>query len=150
MMSASLDAGVNLFDTADSYADGASETIVGSVLDRIGRRDDVVLATKCGMRVGAGANEVGATRLHIRRSVERSLRRLRTDRIDLFQIHRAYLDPRPEETLLALDALAREGKLLAVGSSNFPAWFLMESLALSDRHGWIAYTSEQPPYNLLD
>src|SRR5207244_4158406 len=99
-----------------------------------------------GMQIGSDANAQGASRLHIRRSVERSLRRLRTDRIDLFQIHRAFLDTSPEETLHTLDALAREGKILAIGSSNFPAWFLMESLAVSDRHGWIAYASEQPPY----
>jgi 1-deoxyxylulose-5-phosphate synthase len=150
MLLRALDAGVNLVDTADVYTAGASERVVGDILRRSGRRDEVVLATKFGLTAGPTPNDVGASRRHIVRSCERSLRNLGVEHIDLYQLHRPYFDTAPEETLAALDALVRAGKVLQIGSSTHPAWYLMECLAVSDRHGWARYVSEQSPYNLLD
>ncbi len=150
MLLTALDAGVNLVDIADVYAAGESERMVGSILKRSGRRDEVLIATKCGMDVGPHVNDRGGSRRHIVRSCEKSLRSLGTDRIDLFQLHRPFFDTAPDETLGALDSLVRAGKVLAIGSSTHPAWFLMECLALSDRHGWARYVTEQAPYNMLD
>jgi aryl-alcohol dehydrogenase-like predicted oxidoreductase len=145
-----LDAGINLVDTADIYHHGESERIVGRVLASSGRRDEVILATKCGLIAGDGPNDKGASRRHIIASCEGSLRRLGTDRIDLFQLHRPFFGTAPEETLSALDQLVRQGKVINIGSSTHPAWFLLECLQLSDRYGWAGYVTEQSPYNLLD
>src|SRR5947207_6075107 len=145
-----LDAGVNFVDTADVYTGGESERIVGEVLERSGRRDDIVLATKVGIASGEDLNDRGASRRHIVRSCEQSLRRLRTDRIDLYQLHRPSFDIDPQETLRAFDDLVHAGKVLNVGCSTHPAWYVRECLAVSERHGWVRYVSEQPPYNLLD
>jgi 1-deoxyxylulose-5-phosphate synthase len=150
MLHAALDAGVNLVDTADLYHAGTSEEIVGDLLARSGRRDEVLVATKCGMDVGPTANDRGASRRHIVASCERSLRRLRTDRIDLYQLHRPFFEVAPEETLGAFDQLVRAGKVIDIGSSTHPAWFLMECLSVSERERTVRYVSEQPPYNLLD
>jgi aryl-alcohol dehydrogenase-like predicted oxidoreductase len=145
-----LDAGVNFVDTADVYTGTESERIVGEVLERSGRRDDVVLATKVGLPSGPDQNDRGASRRHIVHSCEASLRRLRTDRIDLYQLHRPSFAIRPEETLRAFDDLVSAGKVVNVGCSTHPAWYVRECLAVSDAHGWVRYVSEQPPYNLLD
>jgi len=145
-----LDAGVNFVDTADVYTGGESERIVGEVLERHGRRDGIVLATKVGIPSGPDSNQRGGSRRHIVRSCDESLRRLRTDRIDLYQLHRPALDTDPEETLRAFDDLVRAGKVLNIGCSTHPAWYVRECLAVSERHGWARYVSEQPPYNLLD
>lgn len=150
MLLSALDAGINMVDTADLYSAGASEKLVGEVLERAGRRDSVLIATKCGMPVGPTVNDSGSSRHHIVASCERSLRRLRTDRIDLYQIHRPSFVTAPEETLAALDQLVRDGKVIDIGSSTHPAWFVMECLAVSARYGWSRYVSEQSPYNLLD
>ena len=150
MLLAALDAGINFIDTADVYTGGNSERIVGEVLERAGKRDDIVLATKVGIPSGPGPNNQGASRRHIVRSCEASLTRLRTDRIDLYQLHRPLFDIDPEETLGAFDDLVRAGKVINIGCSTHPAWFVHECLAVSDKRGWARYVSEQPPYNLLD
>jgi aryl-alcohol dehydrogenase-like predicted oxidoreductase len=145
-----LDAGINFVDTADVYTGGNSERVVGDVLDRSGRRDDIVLATKVGLPSGPDANDRGASRRHIVQSCEASLRRLKTDRIDLYQLHRPSFHIDPEETMRAFDDLVHAGKVLEVGCSTHPAWYVRECLAVSDQRGFVRYVSEQPPYNLLD
>lgn len=145
---AALDAGCNLIDTADVYHDGASEIVVGKAL--ADRRDRVVLATKVHGRTGPGANDLGNSRLHILRGCDASLRRLRTDYIDLYQVHRPSPEIPIDETLGALTDLVRAGKVRYVGCSTHPAWMVMEALAASERFGLARYVSEQPPYNLLD
>jgi aryl-alcohol dehydrogenase-like predicted oxidoreductase len=143
-----LDRGVNLFDTANMYNAGRSEEVVGRAL--AGRRHRVVLATKFHYRMGDGPNDQGNSRLHILKACEDSLRRLGTDYIDLYQVHRPEADVPVEETLGALTDLVRGGKVRYVGCSTHPAWMVMEALAVSERHGLARYISEQPPYNLLD
>jgi len=145
-----LDAGVNFIDTANSYNTGESERIVGQALKENGRRDQVVLATKVHGKVGPGPNDGDASRYHIVRACEDSLRRLQTDHIDLYQLHRPSLTIPQDETLRAFDDLIRAGKALYIGCSNHAAWMVMEALAISDRHGLARYISAQPPYNLLD
>lgn len=148
IMHAAFAAGLNLVDTANVYNEGRSEIIVGKGF--AGRRDQVILATKVHGRTGDGPNDGGTSRLHILRACDDSLRRLGTDYIDLYQIHR----PRPEipieETLGALTDLVRAGKVRYIGCSTHPAWMVMEALAVSERRGFARYISEQPPYNLLD
>ncbi|MFC8568228.1 aldo/keto reductase [Streptomyces sp. NPDC057245] len=141
-----LDAGINFLDTADAYAD--SEEVVGKALE--GRRDDVVLATKFGRPVGEDPNRRGTSRRWIMKAVENSLRRLRTDHIDVYQIHR--LDPSTdfEETLSALTDLVRSGKVRAVGSSNTPASDLVEAQWVAERRNLERLRTEQPPYSLLN
>jgi aryl-alcohol dehydrogenase-like predicted oxidoreductase len=142
-----LDAGGNFIDTADAYSGTASEEICGKAM--VGRRTQIVLATKCTMPMGTGPNDKGASRKHIRESCDASLRRLRTEYIDLYQIHCEDLWTPLEETLAALDDLVRAGKVLYVGASNFRAYRLMKALAISDHHGWSRFASLQPQYNLL-
>jgi aryl-alcohol dehydrogenase-like predicted oxidoreductase len=143
-----LDAGINVIDTADVYSFGESEEIVGKALAG-GRRDDVVLATKVGLPWDDGPNRGGASRRWIMQSVENSLRRLGTDRIDLYQIHR--LDPTTDidETLGALSDLQSQGKIRAFGASTVPASEIVEAQWVAERHGRERFRSEQPPYNLL-
>ena len=143
-----LEAGINFIDTADVYSAGESERIVAKALQ--GRRDDVVLATKVHGRMGDGPNDAGNSRVHILRACEDSLRRLGTDYIDLYQIHRPSPEIPIEETLGALTDLVRAGKVRYIGCSTHPAWMVMEALAASERRGFARYVSEQPPYNLLD
>lgn len=145
-----LDAGLNLIDTANSYNNGESEAIIGRVLAASGRRHEVVLATKAHFPTGPGPNERGNSRLHLVRACEDSLRRLRSDHIDLYQIHRPDPYTPVEETLAALSDLVRQGKLRYVGCSTHPAWRVMEALMVSELRGYVRYVSEQPPYNLLD
>ncbi len=142
-----LDAGGNFIDTADAYSGTISEEICGKAM--ASRRSSIVLATKCTMPTGSGPNYRGASRKHIRESCDASLRRLRTDYIDLYQIHAEDLWTPLEETLRALDDLVRAGKVLYVGASNFRAYRLMKALALADGHGWSRFVSLQPQYNLL-
>ncbi len=148
IVDAALDAGINFVDTADMYHGGRSEEAVGKAL--AGRRDRVVLATKAHYRVGDGPNDEGNSRLHILRACEQSLRRLQTDYIDLYQVHRPSPEIPVEETLDALTDLVRAGKVRYIGCSTHPAWMVMEALAVSERRGLARYVSEQPPYNLLD
>lgn len=147
---AALDAGINFIDTADYYNAGESERIVGRALQ--GRRDRVILATKFHypMPGDEDPNGRGNSRRHVLQAVEASLRRLGTDWIDLYQVHRPDFDTPHEETLRALDDLVTQGKVRYIGSSTFPAWKVMEGLGISERHGWVPYATEQPPYNLLD
>ena len=126
-----LDAGINLFDTADVYSAGLSEEILGEVLE--GRRDDVLVATKARMPMGDGPNDAGLSRHHLIRSCEASLRRLRTDHIDLYQVHEWDGQTPLEETLDALDTLVRDGKVRYVGCSNYAGWQLMKALGVSER-----------------
>jgi aryl-alcohol dehydrogenase-like predicted oxidoreductase len=149
MVHKSLDAGINIIDTADEYAGGESERIVGKALAPA-RRKKVILATKVHFPMSEDPNDQGNSRLHIMNAVEDSLRRLQTDWIDLYQIHRAVFDVPQDETLWALDDLVRQGKVRYIGSSTFPAWMVMEALAISERLHLARYVTEQPPYNLLD
>jgi 1-deoxyxylulose-5-phosphate synthase len=145
-----LDAGINFIDTANVYNGGESERIVGKALQENGQRDQVVLATKVHGQVGEGPNDQGNTRYHIIKACEDSLRRLQTDRIDLYQLHRPSLTIPQDETLRALDDLVRAGKVRYVGCSTHPAWMVMEGLATSEKYNLARFVSEQPPYNLLD
>ncbi|HVP68704.1 MAG TPA: aldo/keto reductase [Anaeromyxobacteraceae bacterium] len=142
-----LDAGVNFVDTADVYGGGDSETMVGRALE--GRRHDVVLATKVRGRTGPGPNQVGLSRLHIVEAAEASLRRLGTDYIDLYQIHRADLLTNLEDTLRALDDLVRAGKVRYVGCSNLDAWVLMKSLGVSRAQNLERFRASQSYYSLV-
>jgi len=142
-----LDAGINFIDTANVYSDGESETIVGEALR--GRRDEVVLATKVHGSMGDGANDRGNSRAHIMREVENSLRRLGTDYIDLYQIHRPERETPIEETLRALNDLVRDGKVRYIGSSTYAAWELVESYWVSDKRALARFECEQPPYSIF-
>jgi aryl-alcohol dehydrogenase-like predicted oxidoreductase len=144
---AALDAGINFVDTADVYAAGQSEEIVGRALK--GRRDEVVLATKVHGQMGPGPNDRGNSRLWILREVENSLRRLQTDHIDLYQLHRPDPDTDIEETLGALTDLIRAGKVRYVGSSTYPAWQIVEAQWAAERRGLERYVCEQPPYSIF-
>jgi aryl-alcohol dehydrogenase-like predicted oxidoreductase len=142
-----LDAGLNFVDTANVYSNGESEEIVGQALR--GHRDQVVLATKVHGEMGPGPNDRGNSRVHILREVEHSLRRLQTDYIDLYQIHRPDPDTPIEETLRALDDLVHSGKVRYIGSSTFAAWELVESYWVSDRSNLARFACEQPPYSIF-
>jgi len=145
-----LEAGINFIDTANVYNAGESERVVGAALQANGRRDEVVLATKVYGQVGQGPNEQGVSRYHLIKACEDSLRRLQTDRIDLYQLHRPSLTVPQDETLRAFDDLIRAGKVRYIGASTHPAWMVMEALAASEKYNLARYISEQPPYNLLD
>jgi aryl-alcohol dehydrogenase-like predicted oxidoreductase len=147
ILHAALDGGVNFVDTADVYSAGQSEEIVGRALK--GRRDEVVLATKVHGEMGKGQNERGNSRLWITREIENSLRRLGTDHIDLYQIHRPEADTDIEETLGALTDLQRQGKIRYFGSSTFPGWQLVESHWTAERRGLSRFRTEQPPYSIF-
>lgn len=141
-----IDAGINLIDTADRYGD--SEEVVGKAL--AGRRDEVVLATKAGMPMGEGPNERGASRRWITTAVENSLRRLGTDHIDVYQLHRPDPDTDLEETLSVLTDLVRAGKVRAIGSSTTPASTLVQAQWVAERAGLQRFRTEQPPYSVLN
>jgi aryl-alcohol dehydrogenase-like predicted oxidoreductase len=142
-----IDAGINFIDTADVYSRGESEEIVGKALK--GRRDDVVLATKFALPMGADANESGGSRRWIFKAVEDSLRRLDTDYIDLYQMHRPDPATDVDETLAALSELVRSGKVRQIGSSTFPAELIVEAQWAAARGGHRRFTSEQPRYSIL-
>ena len=141
-----LDAGINFIDTADVYSAGESETMVGKAI--AGRRHDLVLATKVRGRMGQGPNQVGLSRVHIINSVEASLKRLGTDYIDLYQIHRYDWLTNIEDTLRTLDDLVRAGKVRYIGCSNLPAWYLMKSLAVSREQRLERFKCTQSFYSL--
>ena len=143
-----LDAGINFIDTADVYSRGESEEIVGKAL-RDGRRDRVVLATKVHGPMGEDPNEFGNSRRWITREVENSLRRLGTDWIDLYQIHRPEPDTAIDETLGALTDLVRAGKVRYIGSSTFPASQIVEAQWVAEERGRERFVCEQPPYSIL-
>jgi aryl-alcohol dehydrogenase-like predicted oxidoreductase len=144
-----LDEGITLFDTADIYGErGGSETQLGKALGK--RRQDVVIATKFGAKMGEGPYEQGASRRWIYRAVENSLARLGTDWIDLYQLHFPDASTPQGETLQALDALVKEGKVRYIGCSNFAGWQIAEATWIARTHGYSAYISAQNQYNLLD
>lgn len=140
-----LDHGVNLIDTANVYTNSNSERIIGKALR--GRRDQAVVATKCALKVGDGPNDEGASRTHIMREIDRSLARLATDYVDLYQIHTWDERTPLEETMRALDDLVRAGKVRYVGCSNYAAWQVTRALWVSDRGGFVHYDSVQPAYS---
>ncbi|MET3898705.1 aryl-alcohol dehydrogenase-like predicted oxidoreductase [Devosia sp. UYZn731] len=143
-----LDAGINFIDTADRYSAGESEEIVGKALK--GRRDTVVLATKFFGPMGTDPNQQGGSRRWIMQAVDASLRRLQTDYIDLYQIHRPTPDTDIEETLSALTDLMRAGKVRAIGSSTFPVSEIVEAQWVAEKRGLARFRTEQPPYSMLD
>src|ERR1700691_5341140 len=143
-----LEAGINMFDTADIYSGGASEEVLGSAIK--GRpRDGLILSTKATFRSGPGLNEVGSSRYHLIQAVEKALLRLGTDYIDLFQLHGFDAQTPTEEVLSTLDTLVRAGKIRYVGVSNFSGWHLMKSLATADRYGYPRYVANQTFYSLV-
>jgi 1-deoxyxylulose-5-phosphate synthase len=144
-----LEAGVNFFDTADVYSLGASEEVTGRALKDFARRDDVVIATKVFSPMGGGPNQRGLSRKHIFESIDNSLRRLQTDYIDLYQIHRWDAHTPIEETLEALNELVRTGKVRYIGGSSMFAWQFAKALYASDAHGWARFVSMQDHYNLV-
>ena len=142
-----LDAGLSMFDSADIYSAGAAEEVLGGAIK--GRRDKVILSTKATFRAGDGPNDVGSSRFHLIQAVERSLRRLGTDYIDLFQLHGFDARTPVEETLTALDDLVRAGKIRYLGVSNFSGWHLMKSLSVSERYNLSRYVANQTYYSLI-
>ena len=147
MVHAALDAGINFVDTADVYSHGVSEEVTGKALK--GRRDEVVLASKVHGEMGLARNDRGNSRMWIAREVESSLRRLQTDRIDLYQIHRPDPDTDLEETLGVLTDLQRQGKIRYAGCSTYPAWMVVESHWVAERRGLARFVCEQPPYSIF-
>ncbi|MBU4427432.1 MAG: aldo/keto reductase, partial [Proteobacteria bacterium] len=142
-----LDSGVNFLDTADMYVEGKSEEIVGKALK--GHRDSVVLATKVANRTGPGPNDVGLSRKHIMKAIEDSMRRLKTDYIDIYYVHLPDYETPIEESLHALDDLVHQGKVRYIACSNFRAWQLCKALWVSDIQNLARFDCIQPPYNLI-
>ncbi|MBN8591827.1 MAG: aldo/keto reductase [Anaerolineae bacterium] len=142
-----MEAGANLFDTADIYSFGQSEEILGEVIQ--GRRDQLYISTKATFRMSDEPNDVGNSRVHIIKSVEASLRRLKTDYIDIYTMHGFDARTDVEETLRALDMLVQSGKVRFLACSNFSGWHLMKSLAISEKYGWARYMAHQAHYSLL-
>jgi len=142
-----LDAGLCMFDSADVYSNGLSETILGQAV--AGRRDKVLISTKGTFRNGRGINDIGSSRQHLIAAVNRSLKRLGTDYIDLYQLHGFDALTSVEETLGTLNDLVSAGKIRYIGCSNFSGWHLMKSLAVSDRYGWPRYVAHQAYYSMI-
>ena len=142
-----LEAGVSLFDTADVYSNGASESILGAALE--GRRHQAVISTKVGLRAGDGPNDLGASRHHLVKATEAALKHLRTDYIDLLQLHAFDAATPVDDVARTLDDLVRAGKVRAIGASNFSGWQLMKSLAAADRLGTARYVANQAYYSLV-
>jgi aryl-alcohol dehydrogenase-like predicted oxidoreductase len=142
-----LDSGVNLFDTADIYSDGLSETILGKAIAN--RRDKVLISTKATFRLGNGPNDVGSSRYHLTQACEASLQRLSTDYIDIYHLHGFDALTPVEEVLSTLDNLTKSGKVRYIACSNFSGWHLMKSLAVADRYGWARYVGHQVYYSLI-
>lgn len=150
IMDVAIEAGINLFDCADIYAEGDSERILGEALARDGKRKEVLVTTKVFMRSGPGPNDLGNSRHHIIKSCENSLRRLQMDYIDIYFLHRTDFGVPQEESLAALDLLVKQGKVRYIACSTHPAWKTVEALMISDRFGYPKFICEEPPYNLLD
>ena len=142
-----LEAGANMFDTADVYSSGRAEETLGKAI--AGRRQEVILSTKASFRMGPGANDVGNSRYHLIQACEASLRRLGTDYIDVYHMHGFDALTSVEETLAAQDTLVTSGKVRYVACSNFSGWHLMKSLAAADHHGWPRYVAHQAYYSLV-
>lgn len=149
LIARSLEAGVNFIDTADVYSQGTSEKFVGQALKDIGvKRSDVVVATKCYGRMGPGPNDMGASRGHIMDAVARSLERLGTDHIDLYQIHGTDIVTPVEETMRALDDLTRQGMVRYVGVSNWQAWKIMKAQGIAEKNGYARFETLQAYYSI--
>lgn len=143
-----IELGVNFIDTADVYAEGRSEEIVGKAIK--GMREEVVIGTKVRSRTGSGPNDEGLSRKHIMHNFEASLKRLGTDCIDLYQVHRTDPNTPLKETLTTLSGLVRDGKVRYIGCSNFPAWQLEKALRISEVNGLESFATIQPRYNIMD
>jgi aryl-alcohol dehydrogenase (NADP+) len=146
---AALEGGINFFDTADVYSQGESEKVVGQALKDYAKRHEVVIATKVHGPMGKDVNNRGLSRKHILDSIDRSLKRLQTDYVDLYQIHRFDPETPIEETLEALNDIVRAGKARYIGASSMFAWQFGKMLAISEKHGWTKFVSMQPQYNLV-
>jgi aryl-alcohol dehydrogenase-like predicted oxidoreductase len=144
-----LEVGINFFDTADVYSLGMSETVLGRALKDFASRDEVVIATKVRSDMGPGPNDKGLSRKHILSSIDASLKRLQTDYVDIYQIHRWDYETPLEETLEALNDVVRAGKARYIGASSMYAWQFAKALFTSDVHGWARFVSMQPHYNLV-
>jgi aryl-alcohol dehydrogenase-like predicted oxidoreductase len=144
-----LELGINFFDIADVYSNGLSETVVGRALRDFASRDEVVITTKVYFEIGLGPNDRGLSRKHILSSVDASLKRLGTDYVDLYQIHRWDYETPIEETLEALNDVVRAGKARYIGASSMYAWQFAKALYTSDLHSWVRFVSMQPHYNLI-
>src|SRR5579863_5128769 len=142
-----LEAGVHLFDTADVYSDGLSETILGKAI--AGRREKVLISTKATFRLGSGPNDLGSSRHHLIQACEASLRRLGTDYIDIYHLHGFDALTPQEEVLSTLDNFVKVGKVRYIACSNFSGWHLMKSLDVADRYGWTRYVGHQVYYSLI-
>lgn len=142
-----LDAGVNLFDTADIYSNGVSEEILGKAIE--GKRNQLLISTKTTFRFGEGPNNLGSSRFHILEAVDASLRRLGTDHIDIYHMHGFDATTPIDETLYTLDTLVRSGKVRYIACSNFSGWHLMKSLSISEKNSWARYVAHQVYYSLL-
>jgi aryl-alcohol dehydrogenase-like predicted oxidoreductase len=142
-----LDAGINLFDTADIYSDGLSEEVFGQAIR--GKRNELLISTKATFRLGKGPNDVGSSRYHLIEACEGSLKRLGTDHIDIYHMHGFDALTPVDEALYTLDTLVRSGKVRYIACSNFSGWHLMKSLSVSERHGWARYVSHQVYYSLV-
>ncbi|HEY4720418.1 MAG TPA: aldo/keto reductase, partial [Anaerolineae bacterium] len=144
-----LELGINFFDTADMYSRGVSEEVLGRALHDFTRRDEVVIATKVFFPMGDKPNQRGLSRVHIMNAIDASLRRLGTDYVDLYQIHRWDTETPIEETLEALHDVVKSGKVRYIGASSIYAWQFAKTLYLADLHGWTRFVSMQNHYNLI-
>lgn len=144
-----LELGINFFDTADVYTAGASEEVIGRALKDFAKRDDVVLATKVYNPMGPGPNDKGLSRKHIMSAIDASLKRLGTDYVDLYQIHRWDYDTPIEETMEALHDVVKAGKARYIGASSMYSWQFAQAQYTADLHGWTRFVSMQPHYNLI-
>jgi len=144
-----LESGINFFDTADVYTAGASEEVVGRALRDFAKRDDIVLATKVFNPMGPGPNDRGLSRKHIMQAIDASLKRLGTDYVDLYQIHRWDPNTPIEETMEALHDVVKAGKALYIGASSMATWQFAKAQYTADLHGWTRFVSMQPQYNLV-
>jgi aryl-alcohol dehydrogenase-like predicted oxidoreductase len=144
-----LELGINFFDTADVYTAGASEEVVGKALRDFAKRDDVVIATKVFNAMGPGPNDKGLSRKHIMSAIDASLKRLGTDYVDLYQIHRWDYNTPIEETMEALHDVVKAGKARYIGASSMYSWQFAQALYTAELHGWTRFVSMQPHYNLI-
>ncbi len=150
IINTALDAGINILDCADVYAEGQSERIIGEALAECGKRQDVFVTSKVFLPTGSGPNEVGNSKHHIISACESSLKRLKTDWIDIYFLHRTDFNVPQEESLAALDLLVQKGKVRYTGCSTHPPWRVVEAWWTADKHHYPKFICEQPPYNLLD
>lgn len=149
LIGASLDAGVNFIDTADVYSEGESEKLVGAALRSLGRpREQIVVATKCRGRTGAGVNEIGLSRAHIHAAIDASLKRLGLDHVDLYQVHGVDYETPIEETMRALDDVVRAGKARYIGYCNQPAWLTAKANTFAEQNGLAKFVSAQVYYSI--